>query len=260
MMPKTPQLETFAKVLAASQRLVISTGAGISKESGIPTFRDAQTGLWAKYDPEQLATPQAFRANPKLVWDWYQFRRDLVQQARPNPGHYALVELETLLPHVVIITQNVDGFHHQVGSRDVICLHGNIQENKCFEDCQGDPTLVDISKLEWDKMAGPPLCPYCQKAYVRPNVVWFNESLPQEALHRAFRLVSETDVMLVIGTSGVVQPAASLPYIARQNGATILEINPNPSDITPLATHYLPAPSGEVLPLIIHLIRDGKST
>jgi NAD-dependent deacetylase len=253
------QVTLFAKTLMASQHLVVSTGAGISKESGIPTFRDAMDGLWAKYNPEELATPAAFQRNPKLVWDWYQYRLNLVEQAKPNAGHHALVDLEKLLPKVTIITQNVDGFHLMVGSSDVVCLHGNIREFKCFNDCQGKPTLVDITQLAWDKDKEPPTCPYCQKAYVRPNVVWFNETLPPEALRRASTLAQNTDVMLVIGTSGMVQPAASLPYITKQMGGKVLEINPNPSEITPLTDHFLAAPSGIALPLVVEKIRQLKN-
>lgn len=253
-------LKQFAGHIANAKRLVVSTGAGISKESGVPTFRDAHDGLWAKYDPMQLATPQAFRRNPKLVWDWYQYRRDLIASAEPNPGHYALVELEELTPQMIIVTQNVDGFHQMVGSRDVIGLHGNIQEFKCFDNCQGIPTLIDIDALEWDKESGPPLCPYCQQAYARPNVVWFGEALPAEALERAFQLSLQADVMLVVGTSGLVQPSASLPAITRRSGGMVLEINPNPSMITSIANQHLMVPSGEALPVVVNLVRQMKET
>ena len=252
-------LEEFAHILAHAKKLVVSTGAGISKESGIPTFRDAHDGLWAKYDPMQLATPTAFRRDPKLVWDWYQYRRDLVNQAQPNAGHYALVELENLLPHVIIVTQNIDGFHQQVGNTDVICLHGNIQRDKCFANCQGNPTYVDTKTLTWDNPDMPPICPHCEDSFIRPDVVWFEEALPHDELERAQHLSGEADVMLVIGTSGKVYPAAYLPIIAYQSGATILEINPNPSDLTPLAKFRLDGPSGEYLPQVIELIRKLKS-
>ncbi|NDJ86265.1 MAG: NAD-dependent deacylase [Chloroflexi bacterium] len=254
------KLETVARMLVDAQRLVVLTGAGMSKESGVPTFREAHDGLWARYDPTSLATPGAFRRNPKLVWDWYTYRRELIAGSAPNPGHHALVALEDLLPQVVIVTQNVDGFHQQVGSSDVICLHGNIQENKCFDDCQGKPTLVDISRLEWDAETGPPTCPYCRQALVRPNVVWFNETLPVAVLERAQQLSQDCDVMLVIGTSGVVYPAAYLPMIAHQSGATVLEINPSPSGISQIAVQRLAGGSGELLPLIVDLIRQLKST
>jgi NAD-dependent deacetylase len=257
-MSGTAPLDGFASTLVESKRLVVLTGAGISQESGVPTFRDALDGLWAQYDPTQLATPGAFRQNPKLVWDWYEYRRGLVAKATPNPGHYALAELETLLPQVVIVTQNVDGFHRLAGSRDIICLHGDIHRNKCFANCQGNPTYVEVSQSEWDRESGPPLCPYCQKAYVRPDVVWFEEALPSDELARAIHLSHEADVMLVIGTSGVVYPAAMLPFQAHNAGATILEINPQASQITPIARLWLPYPSGQVLPQVVEWIRKAK--
>jgi NAD-dependent deacetylase len=252
-------LKKFAQILADSKKLVVSTGAGISKESGIPTFRDAPDALWAKYDPMELATPTAFRRNPKLVWDWYQYRRELVNQAKPNRGHYALADLEDLLPQVVIVTQNIDGFHHQVGSTDIICLHGNIQRDKCFANCRGNPTYVDTQTLAWDNPDLPPICPFCEDSFIRPDVVWFEEALPREELERAYLLSSKTDVMLMIGTSGKVYPAADLPRIAYQHGAIILEINPNPSEITPLAKIHLAGPSGEFLPQIVNIIRQLKT-
>jgi NAD-dependent deacetylase len=257
-MSEQSTLEQFARLLSNAQHLVVFSGAGISKESGIPTFRDAHDGLWARYDATQLATPGAFLRNPKLVWDWYEYRRGLVAQANPNAGHYALIELEALLPQVIVVTQNIDGFHEMVGNTDVICLHGNIQLNRCFSNCQGDPTYVDVNQLEYDHEAGPPRCPYCQKAYVRPAVVWFEEALPAAALERAFQVSAEADVMLVIGTSGAVYPAAHLPFITHQNGGTILEINPNPSSISSIARCRLVGPSGELLPCVVKIIHSLK--
>lgn len=254
------RIRHFAQMLAKAEHLVVLTGAGVSKESGVPTFRDALEGLWAQHDPTQLATPQAFRSNPKLVWDWYQYRRELLANAAPNPGHYALAELEDLLPQVVIVTQNVDGFHYAAGSTDVVCLHGDLTTNKCFDDCQGQPTPVDISQLEdYDPDDGPPICPFCQKAYVRPNVVWFNETLPPDEIFRAERLAQTADVMLVVGTSGLVYPAAILPVIAKQRGAKILEINPDESTITAYADLYLDSASGVALPDIVHHVRQLKT-
>ncbi len=253
----TPLIEKFAEILVNAQRLVVTTGAGMSKESGVPTFRDALDGLWSKYDPTELATPAAFQQNPKLVWDWYMFRREMISSKEPNPGHYALAELEDLLPQIVIVTQNIDGFHQIAGSRDVICLHGDITRDKCFGDCQGNPTYVDRKTLkDWDSEAGPPTCPHCQQDYLRPAVVWYNEALPQHELSRAMQIGSQSDVMLVVGTSGVVYPAAHVPIIAKQAGAITVEINPNPSQLTAVMDHYLPAPSGEALPKIVAKIRE----
>lgn len=249
-------LQAAVDALRASQRLVVLTGAGISKESGIPTFRDAQEGLWARFDPQELATPRAFRRNPRLVWDWYAHRRAQVAQCAPNPGHLALVALEDLLPQVAIITQNTDGLHRAAGSTQVIALHGDMQQNKCFNNCQGDPTPIDITTLDWDPASGPPTCPHCG-GWVRPAVVWFEENLPTHALDRALDLSQQADVMLVVGTSGVVQPAASLPYVALDRGATVIEINPAHTPITPLASIHLPGPSGTLLPAIVRRLKEA---
>jgi NAD-dependent deacetylase len=246
-----------ARAIRASQRLVVLTGAGISKESGIPTFRDALDGLWEQYDPQQLATPRAFRRNPGLVWDWYSHRRELLAQAQPNLAHYAVADLERHLAHVAVVTQNIDGLHQQAGSRDVVTLHGDIRRNKCFANCQGDPTYVDVDALDWDRDAGPPRCPYCGE-YVRPDVVWFEEMLPPAALERAFQLSEMTDVMLVVGTSGTVQPAASLPFLAREHGATIVEVNPNRTPITSIARWHLAGPAGVILPQVVAALSPGQ--
>lgn len=239
-----------ANMIQQAKHITILTGAGVSKESGVPTFRDAQEGLWAKYNPEELATPMAFQANPKLVWDWYEFRRGMVGEAKPNPGHFALAELEKRFDRVITITQNVDDLHEQAGSQQVIHLHGNIAESKCFDDCQGSPTLIDVSQIEYDKDAGPPACPHCG-AWVRPNVVWYHEMLSQETIGAAMKASSETDVMIVVGTSGLVSPASQLPYMARQAGAKIIEVNPDYSMITRYAHLKLEGPSGEMLPQVI---------
>jgi NAD-dependent deacetylase len=249
------KIQKAADQLRKARRAVVLTGAGVSKESGIPTFRDAMDGLWSKYDPQQLATPEAFKANPKLVWDWYNSRRDTVRKARPNPGHHAIADLEDLLPEVVVVTQNIDRLHQAAGSSDVIELHGNLMDNKCFANCQGDPTLIDISVLTWDAEAGPPKCPHCG-ANVRPTVVWFNEILPIDALSRAKEMSTTADVMLVVGTSGVVQPAASLPYYAkRYNDAFVIDVNPVRDEIAEYADLFLDGPAGEVLPQVIQAMR-----
>ena len=254
--PPIPEsdIAEVAGVLRRSARPVVLTGAGVSKESGIPTFRDALDGLWAQFDPQQLATPRAFRRNPKLVWDWYQYRRELLAEARPNPAHRAIAEIETVLPQLVVITQNIDGLHAAAGSSDVITLHGDIRRNKCFANCQGDPTLIDVAALAWDREHGPPRCPHCG-AWVRPDVVWFEEMLPAVALERAYDLSHATDLMLVVGTSGVVQPAASLPFAAKQHGATIVEVNPEMTSITLIADWHLSGQAGAILPLIVAALR-----
>lgn len=247
------QFNQVAKIIKNAKKISILTGAGVSKESGVPTFRDAQTGLWAQYDPQQLATKHAFSQNPKLVWDWYQFRVGLVSGAKPNAGHIALAEIEYRYPNTQVITQNVDNLHEQAGSKDVIHLHGNIAEYKCFGDCQGEPTLIDIDTFEWDREQGPPHCPHCQN-WARPNVVWFGEMLPLAELDKAKILSVECDVMIVVGTSGLVTPAATLPSYAKQAGATIIEANPDYSMITGIADIKLEGPSGEMLPKVVEAL------
>jgi NAD-dependent deacetylase len=244
-----------AKLIKESQTIAVLTGAGVSKESGVPTFRDAMEGLWAKYDPQQLATPQAFNANPKLVWDWYEWRREMVAQARPNAGHFALAQLETM-KDLTIITQNVDDLHEQAGSRDVIHLHGNIASHKCFRNCQGNPTLIDISSLSYDKDAGPPPCPHCG-AHIRPNVVWFGEILPSYELHRAAEISQLCELMIVVGTSGLVSPAADLPRVAKEQGAIIIDVNPDYTTISRYADIRLEGASGVMLPQVLEALKNA---
>lgn len=246
-------LKSAAEEIAKAQLLVVLTGAGISKESGVPTFRDAQDGLWSRYDPQELATPAAFRRNPDLVWSWYMYRTNLVGAAAPNPGHFALAELENFVPEIIILTQNVDGLHAQAGSTDIIELHGKLGRWKCFAACQGNPTLVDLAQIEYDAEHAPQ-CPYCSDR-VRPDVVWFGEALSRSALDRAIEVAQQCNVMLVVGTSGVVEPAASLPQIARSAGATVIEVNPEPSMITSDANYFLQGKSGEILPALVEAVR-----
>jgi len=248
------QIQEVANWLNKAERIAILTGAGVSKESGVPTFRDAMEGLWSKYEPTQLATPQAFQANPSLVWDWYTWRRELVSQAKPNNGHYALAELQKMCPNTTLITQNVDDLHEQAGSHDVAHLHGNIAKNRCFFDCQGHPTYVDIDFKEGDK--SPPKCPYCGR-WVRPDVVWFGEALPAYELRRAQKASEECHIMLVIGTSGMVMPASQLPLIAKRKGATLIEVNPTKSEISFAMDIVINAPSGEALPKIIEAMQHA---
>jgi NAD-dependent deacetylase len=245
--------------IRTAKQLVVLTGAGVSKESGVPTFRDALDGLWAKFDPTRLATRQAFEADPKLVWDFYEYRREIMRPARPNPAHVALADIQRRYPATRIITQNIDNLHEQAGSTDVIRLHGNIAQNKCFFDCQGSPTLVDVSTIRWDSESGPPLCPHCGR-WVRPDVVWFGEMLPPDALERAAELLVAADVMLVIGTSGMVSPAAEMPAAAKRHGATLIEINPDYSLITRHADIKLDGPAGQILPLVVAALDEADES
>lgn len=250
-------MQHAAQAIRDSRRLVVLTGAGISKESGIPTFRDALDGLWAQYDPARLATRQGFASDPKLVWDWYDYRRGLLAQAEPNPGHYAIAALENHLPQLVVITQNIDGLHQQAGSRDVIALHGDIRLNKCFVACQGEPTYVDVAQLTWNAQVEPPRCPHCG-AFVRPDVVWFGELLPPLALDRALSLCRAADVTIVAGTSGTVQPAAHMPFVAAEHGAVVIEVNPERTPISAAARWHLAGPSGVILPQLLDLVTGAR--
>lgn len=231
------------QTIREADRVAVLTGAGISAESGVPTFREAQTGLWAKYDPQELATPQAFRRNPKLVWEWYAWRRALIHKAEPNPGHLALVEMARILPAFTLITQNVDGLHQRAGSQHVIPLHGNLMETKCF----ANEHLVD-SWPESDDV--PPRCPICN-SLLRPNVVWFGENLPAQALQTAVQATQSCDLFLSIGTSALVHPAASLPLMAVENGAVTVEINPQETPLTRWMDFVLPSTAGELLPKLV---------
>lgn len=231
------------KALRNARWITILTGAGISAESGIPTFRDAQRGLWANYSPEELASPEGFARNPELVWNWYEWRRKIISESRPNPGHYALARMEKIIPQVNIITQNVDGLHQLAGSLDVVELHGNIHRNRC----SSENTLVDEILNGESK---PPRCPRC-KAFIRPDVVWFGESLPAASIERAIETSSKCDVFFSIGTSSVVYPAASLPFVARNQGAIIVEINPASTPLSPYSTYTLHGSAGFILPALM---------
>ena len=228
--------------LRAAQRIVAFTGAGISAESGLSTFRDAQTGLWAQYRPEDLATPQAFRRNPRMVWEWYEWRRGFVAQAAPNPGHHALARIEAARPEFFLVTQNVDGLHARAGSRNLVELHGNIGRTICFDHRH----LAE----RWDLVdEPPPRCTQCG-SLLRPDVVWFGEALPEAALLRAQEAVAHCDLFLSIGTSTMVYPAAELPFIAGSNGATVVEINPEFTPLSELADFALREKAGAALPAI----------
>ncbi len=229
--------------LRAARHIAVLTGAGVSAESGIPTFRDAQVGLWTRYRPEDLATPEAFERNPKLVWDWYAWRQELVRRSQPNPGHYALVRLQQQVPGFKLITQNVDGLHQVAGSTDVIELHGNIMRARCSR----EELVID----QWAASAEtPPRCPHCG-AFLRPDVVWFGEILPPAALEAAAQAANTSEVFFSIGTSGVVEPAASLARVALQRGAALVEINPTITPLSARATFVLHGASGEILPALV---------
>ncbi len=241
--PSFPIVPKLIESLRSARRVTVLTGAGISAESGVPTFREAQTGLWGQYDPEELATPQAFQRNPRLVWEWYAWRRELAAKAEPNPGHLALAQLEQRIPHFTLITQNVDGLHQRAGSQNVIELHGNIWRTICFDDRQVVDAWPDSEEI-------PPRCPRCG-GLLRPDVVWFGESLPAQALDAAWTAAKQGELFLTVGTSAIVQPAASLPWVALEHGIPTVEINPNSTPLTPAMTYVLPGPAGQVLPALV---------
>lgn len=237
--------QELVKVLRTARRVAALTGAGISAESGVPTFREAQTGLWSRYSPQELATPAAFRKDPRLVWEWYAWRRELTASAQPNPGHLALAEMERRIPQFTLITQNVDGLHRRAGSHKILELHGSIQRIKCME----EGNLVE----RWrDDGQIPPRCPNCG-GLLRPDVVWFGENLPVEALQAAWDAAEAAEVFFSIGTSTIVEPAASLPFVAHQHGAVVVEVNLHETPLTRLATYSLRGPSGLVLPALIQV-------
>ena len=220
--------------LTNARKVLVLTGAGMSAESGVPTFRDAQTGLWEKYRPEELATPEAFRDHPQIVWDWYTGRRNNISEVSPHAGHFALVEMEQYFESFVLVTQNVDSLHQQSGSSEVIELHGNIMRSICSE------TGKHIDD-DWIKAhpGRPPVSPHHAQGLARPGVVWFGEQLPAGAMDRAIAEASDCDVCFSIGTSTLVQPAAYLPFVALDGGAVVVEINPIPTSLSPAAQFSL---------------------
>lgn len=234
---------TLLDFLRKAERVAALTGAGVSQESGLRTFRDAQTGLWAQYKPEDLASPEAFARDPKLVWDWYAMRREKVRTVEPNAGHYALAEMERRIPHFTLITQNVDGLHRKAGSIRVLELHGNLQRVRCSEcDRYADAWTDDDGDV--------PRCAGCG-GLLRPDVVWFGEALPRSELEAAVEAARGCQLFLSIGTSGLVQPAAALPFAARNKGAVVAEINLEPTPLTEKADFFLQGKSGEVLPELV---------
>jgi len=234
--------DDFLTILHSARRVAVLTGAGISKESGVPTFRD-KDGLWSKYDPQELATVQAFRDNPQLVWEWYLYRRNIIDGVEPNPGHFALVEMERRYDDFTLITQNVDSLHRRAGSQKVLELHGNIARNKCFN-C-GAPYDGEISVED-----GEIPCCSCG-GRIRPDVVWFGEMLPEQVLNEAFEASSQVELFFSIGTSALVHPAASMPLTAKRNGAYLVEVNLEPTPLTELCDFFVHGPSGEILPEMV---------
>jgi NAD-dependent deacetylase len=236
--------------LRRARSTVMLTGAGASAESGIPTFRDAMTGLWSRYSPETLASPEGFADDPALVWRWYEWRRKLVRGAQPNAGHLAITELQSLMNNFTLVTQNVDGLHQRAGSRTVLELHGNLFENLC----SGDGLPVEAT--DWTE-GRPPRCPRCGAA-VRPGVVWFGEVLPETALVNAQAAAVACEIFFSVGTSALVYPAAELAEIALRSGAIVIEINPEPTPLTRLADYVIAEPSARALPRLCAALRQSQ--
>ncbi len=253
--PSSEDLARARGLLEDAARVFILTGAGISAESGVPTFR-GEDGLWRSYRPEELATPQAFRRDPRLVWEWYAWRRGKVSDCEPNPGHRALARLALARP-ARIVTQNVDGLH-EVAARDEadgsdwsaaspLELHGSLFRVRCTECAYHRRDRADIDATDRDTL---PSCPECG-ALLRPDIVWFGEALDPLVLSAAFDEAREADLCLVVGTSAVVQPAASLPGITKDAGGFVVEINPQATPLTDFADVALKGPAGIVLPTLM---------
>ncbi len=230
--------------LATARSVAVLTGAGVSAESGVPTFRGAD-GLWRQYRAEDLATPEAFHRDPKLVWEWYDWRRQLIAGCNPNPAHRAIAFLEQRSEEFLLITQNVDGLHARAGSRRMVEMHGNLWRVRCVR----DDTTTD--NLDVPLLSIPPWCE-CG-GLLRPDVVWFGEALSGKVLQQAFEAAESCDVFLVVGTSAVVQPAASLPAIAKRRGAYVVEVNYEPTPLTAIAHESHHGKAGEILPRLLAL-------
>lgn len=239
--------------LLNAKRVMVLTGAGMSAESGVPTFRDAQSGLWARFRPEELATPEAFREHPKIVWDWYAQRRENINKVHPHAGHFALVEMEQYFENLLLVTQNVDGLHQKAGSTGVIELHGNIMLSICSETGK----RIDDNWIQ-SNPGRPPASPHHPQGLARPGVVWFGEALPADAMNRATHEALECDVCFSIGTSTLVQPAASLPFVAFNAGAVVIEVNPTPTPLSEIVNFSLQVTAAEALTAIASGLTHGK--
>ena len=243
----TSLIDAFRK----ARHVVVFTGAGVSAESGIPTFRDSLTGLWEQFDAASLATPEAFQTDPDLVWGWYEWRRMKVLQAQPNPAHCAIAELVRLVPRLTLISQNVDDLHERAGSADVIHLHGSLHAPRCFN-CGKSPDrpLGMPDEPEGGRRLPPPHCSACDGA-LRPGVVWFGESLPTDALSAAFQAAENCDLLISVGTSGMVYPAAEVPSLAWRAGAVVVHVNPQPQACRHEREFAVEGPAGDQLPRLI---------
>ncbi len=237
-------LREAAELVADAKYLIALTGAGVSKESNVPTFR-GEDGLWRNYNAMELATPSAFANNPELVWEWYTWRQGLIAECEPNPGHLTLAKWETAGLLKSLITQNVDGLHRRAGSSNVFEVHGNLWALKCTS-CNHHDRLSTPAE-------GIPECPECG-SMLRPDVVWFGESLDSEVMAKVYAELGKATVCLVIGTSGIVQPAAMFPIMVKQKRGTLIEFNVEASRLTRSVDYHIQGPSGETLPALDSLI------
>jgi NAD-dependent deacetylase len=242
-------LRDATALIDRAERIVIFTGAGVSAESGIPTFRDALTGLWGQFDPRRLATPEAFGNDPALVWGWYEWRRAAVERVEPNAGHRALAAIEQRAPECVVVTQNIDDLHERAGSKEPIHLHGSLFAPRCSA-C-GRP--AEVSRVvEAEGRVTPPSCGHCG-APIRPGVVWFGEALPADAFEAAVAAAANCDVLITVGTSGVVFPAAEIPQVTARMGGTVIQVNPDPTPLDSVARINLRGAAAEVLPALVSM-------
>jgi len=250
--------DTLIKKLQSAQHLVILTGAGVSAESGIATFRDTLTGLWKNYDAQSLASEFGFLADPALVWGWYEWRRNKVLRAQPNPAHHTIAQLATQITKLTLITQNVDDLHERAGSTDVLHLHGSLHQPRCLI-CEEPYVFPDEALPESDQESRikPPRCHLCDGP-IRPGVVWFGEQLPAKAWQLAQEACQNCDLMIVIGTSGVVWPVAQLPYLTDKEKCSIVQINPVINSLNAVAAYNLRGKAGEILPQL-HAAAFGKA-
>jgi NAD-dependent deacetylase len=248
------ELDRAVAILKDAKKLVVSTGAGMSRDSGVPTFRDAMTGLWSRFDPHELANAQAFSRNPARVFGWYLWRWNLVHQAQPHSGYHALVHMQDAFEELLVVTQNVDGFHRRSGSRDVVELHGSLEAFRCFDNGH-EYDSVGLTGLEAgaDGEVDPPRCSICGSA-IRPGVVWFGETLPKEPVERAWAAVGQCDALLVVGTSAVVYPAAELPSIALRRGCPVIDVNPDSTPLTNDVDVWIPERAEVALPALADLL------
>jgi NAD-dependent deacetylase len=242
--------QNFISRLLESESIVFFTGAGISAESGIPTFR-GKDGIWNKLKPEELANFDAFLRNPEMVWEWYSHRKKIIHQSEPNPAHMAIAEMQNIFNEVTVVTQNIDNLHRRAGSKKIYELHGNIERNYC----------INCKTFYNDELPFKGRIPTCTKCggLIRPDIVWFGEYLPQDQFHDSAAASKNCDVFFVVGTSAVVYPAASLIYTARENGSYIVEVNIEETEISYLADKSFYGEAGKILPSIVEELKKGNN-